>query len=173
MQGLEKSVRVTSCLLLLLITFPTLPQAQTSKNIAVPSPVWRFDLRSVGYSGYEPAKEESGFVCEANPLTFADESVLIATFLTREKTTALARRDRLSDESPLRLNGVFLDANHGTARATKQLPVTNAGSGIIAVGDGRFLVLAPSALSLYSPDLQVLKKLGFSAVEQLVNLPND
>lgn len=101
-----------------------------------------------------------------NPLSFADKNVLIATFITREDVTGLARRDQPTEALPLRLHGIFLDANTGRVRATREWSITRPRGGIIAAGDGRFAVLTPASIALYSSSLELVKDLKLSSGQQ-------
>jgi len=130
------------------------------------SPIWTIDLRSVGFTGFAPKQEQWGIHLKPNPLCFVDNKTLIATFVTREEITTLARRDQPSETSPLRLHAVFLDPEVGIVLATKEWPVTRPRGGVIATGAGRFAVLTPAMIALYSPSRELLKDLKFSSAEQ-------
>src|SRR6185437_9927097 len=130
------------------------------------SPIWTIDLRSVGFTGFAPKQEQWGIHLKPNPLCFVDNKTLIATFVTREEITTLAHRDQPSETSPLRLHAVFLDPEVGIVLATKEWPVTRPRGGVIATGAGRFAVLTPAMIALYSPSRELLKDLKFSSAEQ-------
>jgi len=140
------------------------PQSQTAKGTV--SPIWRLDLRSVGFTGFEPKQETWGLHLRPNPLCFSDSKVLIATFITREEVTTLARRKRTAEPLPLRLHGIFMDADAGKVEATKEWPITRPRGGIIAAGDGKFAVVAPALIALHSPSLELVKDLKLSSVQQ-------
>jgi len=129
-------------------------------------PVWRVDLRSVGFTGFVPKGEQWGLHLRPNPLCFADSNALIATFITREDVNTLARRDQPGDALPLRLHGIFLGAEAGKVQSTKEWSITRPRGGIIAVGGGKFAVLTPSMIALYSPSLEVVKDFKLSSEQQ-------
>jgi hypothetical protein len=140
---------------------------QDSKTASGPEgPAWSVDLRSVGFAGFAPKQEQWGLHLRPNPLCFTENSVLSATFITREDVTTLARRDQPGEGLPLRLHGIFLDAAAGKVRATKEWSITRPRGGIIAAGDGKFSVLTPATITLYSPSLEVLKELKLSSEQQ-------
>ncbi|SPE44294.1 hypothetical protein SBA7_320061 [Candidatus Sulfotelmatobacter sp. SbA7] len=130
------------------------------------APVWRIDLRSVGFTGLAPKQETWGLHFRPNPLCFADQQVLVATFITRENVTALARRDQPDDPLPLRLHGTFLDASTGKVQASREWPITRPRGGIVATGGGGFAVLVPAGLASYSPSRELLKDLKLSSEQQ-------
>jgi hypothetical protein len=130
------------------------------------SPVWRVDLRSVGYTGFAPKQEQAGFHLRPNPLCFSEDKVLIASFITREDVTALARRNEPNATLPLRLHAIFFDAEAGEVRDTKEWSITRPRGGVIAAGDGRFVVLTPAMVALYSPSLELVKDFGLSSDQQ-------
>ena len=129
-------------------------------------PVWRVDLRSVGFTSFAPKQEQWGLHLRPNPLCFADNNTLIATFITREEVTTLARRDQPAEALPTRLHAIFFDSGTGKVRATKEWPVTRPRGGIIAVGDGRFAVITPAMIALYSPSLELMKDIKLSSKQQ-------
>jgi hypothetical protein len=120
------------------------------------SPVWKVDLRTVGFTGFAPKKEWSLHL-SPNPLCFSDSKTLIATFITREDVTTLARRDNSGDARPERLHGVFLEAQTGKVESTKEWSIPRPRGGIVPAGYGRFVVLTPAMIALYSPGFELLK----------------
>jgi len=133
------------------------------------SPVWKVDLRAVGFTGFAPTKETWGLHLKPNPLCFSDNKTLVATFISREDVTTLARRDTSGDARPDRLHGIFLNAQMGKVQGTKEWSVPRPRGGIIPTGNGRFVVLTPSMIALYSPAFELLQDFKFSS-EQLSHL---
>ncbi len=129
-------------------------------------PVWKFDLRSVGFTGFAPKQEQWGLNLRLNPVCFISNDTLIATFITQEDVTTLARRDQPGELLPLRLHGIFLDASTGQVRNTKEWSITRPRGGIIAASEGQFAVLTPGIIALYSPKFDELKKLRLSSEQQ-------
>jgi hypothetical protein len=130
------------------------------------NPVWRVDLRSVGFTGFAPKQETWGLHFRPNPLCFIDGKVLVATFITREEVITLARRDQPGETLPLRLHAIFLDANAGKVQSTKEWSITHPRGGVIATGDGKFAVLAPAMIAIYSPSLEPVKDFKLSSEQQ-------
>jgi hypothetical protein len=130
------------------------------------SPVWTVDLRSVGFTGFAPKQETWGLHFKPNPLCFADNNVLTATFITREEVTTLARRDQHGEFLPLRLHAIFLGAEVGKVQSTKEWSITHPRGGVIAAGDGKFAVLTPAMIALYSPSLELVKDFKLSSEQQ-------
>jgi len=139
---------------------------QDRKNAGGDDALWSIDLRSVGFTGFAPKKETWGLHLGPDPVCFADNQTVIATFLTREQVTGLARRDEAIEHSPMRLHAIFFDSQTGNIRATKDWPLRRPHAGIIAVGDGKFAVLTPSLIALYSLSLELLKDLRLSSQQE-------
>jgi hypothetical protein len=140
------------------------PDQHTAKDAN--NPLWKLDLRSVGFTKFVPKGEQWGLHFKPNSLCFSDRSVLIATFITREDATTLARRDQPGEILPLRLHGIFLDAKVGSVRNTREWSITRPRGGIVAVDGGDFAVLSPATIALYSRDLSLLKELSLTAEQQ-------
>jgi hypothetical protein len=149
----------------LITLFPGLGHKPESKAASI-SPVWTLDLRTVGFTGFAPKKETWGLHLKPNPLCFSDDKTLVATFITREDVTTLARRDNPGDGRPERLHGIFLDAQTGKVQGTKEWSVPRPRGGIIPAGDGRFVVLTPAMVELYSPGFELLKDFRLSSEQQ-------
>jgi hypothetical protein len=127
---------------------------------------WRVDLRSVGFTGFAPKQEQWGLHLSSNPLCFSDNNTLTATFITQQDITTLARRDQPGEALTLRLHAIFLDSEAGKLHATKEWPITRPRGGVIAVGDGRFAVLTPAMIAVYSPNLELVKDFQLSSKQQ-------
>jgi hypothetical protein len=132
-----------------------------------PLPLWQFDLRSVGYTGFEPPKHErTGLTFKPELLCFTENSTLAANFITRSDVTTLTRRDGPGESLPLRLHAVFLDSTAGTVRASREWPITRPEGWVAAAGDGKFVVIAPASLSLYSPAFELQQRFLLSTSQQ-------
>jgi len=129
-------------------------------------PLWTVDLHSVGFTGFSPKKETWGLHFSPNPLCFVDNKVLVATFITREGVTSLASRDQPTDGRPNQLHAIFLDGSTGTIRNRKEWSVPRPRGGIIAVGEGRFAVLTPAMIGLYSKSLKLLNEYKLTVEQQ-------
>jgi hypothetical protein len=120
----------------------------------------------VGYTGFAPKKETWGLNVRPNSLCFTDSNTVIASFITREDVTTLARRDNSGDARPEMLHGVFLEAQTGKIQSTKEWSVPRPRGGIFPAGDGRFVVLTPAMIALYSPSLELMKDFKLSSEQQ-------
>lgn len=130
------------------------------------APIWQFDLRFVGYPRHLSKRETLHLQSRANPLCFSDHGVLIATFLTQQDVSTLARRDQPSDPLPLRLHAAFLDVVTGKVQAKRDWYSAHPAGGIIVVGEGKFVVFTPAVVSLYSPNLELVKEFKLSSEQQ-------
>ena len=120
-------------------------------------PLWQVDLRPLGYNGFTPKGELWGEHFKINSVCFSGDSSLIVTFLTREVVATLSRRDKSSDQVPLRLHAVFIDADKGAVKTASEWPSSEPRGGILPARGGRFIVVTPERLLLYSPSLELLK----------------
>ncbi|HEY6763287.1 MAG TPA: hypothetical protein VI386_00830 [Candidatus Sulfotelmatobacter sp.] len=59
-----------------------------------------------------------------------------------------------------------METGTGKVRASKEWPITRPGGGVVAAGDGRFAVLAPALITLYSPSLELVKDFKLSSEQQ-------
>jgi len=141
-------------------------KAERKASSGTGGPIWSVDLRSIGFTGFAPKQETWGLHLRPNPLCFIDSKALIATFITREDVTTLARRDQPGEASPLRLHAIFLNAGAGKVQATKEWPITRSRGGVVATGDGRFAVLTPAMIAAYSPSLELVKDFRLSSQQQ-------
>lgn len=117
-------------------------------------PLWQVDLRPLGYNGFTPKGELRGLHFSVNRVCFSENNSLIATFLTREAVT-LGRRDQSTD---LRLHAVLFDAAKGAVKTAKEWTTFEPRGGVLATRGGRFVVIAPNRMLLYSPGLELLKE---------------
>src|ERR1035437_456557 len=91
----------------------------------------------------------------------ADEAIV--TFVTRVEATALPRRGQADDSSlPIRLQALFVDTSTGQLRTRREWPTASDRSRIAPASGGRFVVITPDELLLYSPDMSPLKELELS-----------
>src|SRR5258708_6609094 len=77
-----------------------------------------------------------------------------------------ARRDNSGEGRPNRLHGIFLDAQTGKVQSRKEWSVPRPRGGIIPAGDGKFVVLTPAMVALYSPGFDLLKDFRLSPEQQ-------
>ncbi|HMD31027.1 MAG TPA: hypothetical protein VKG84_03890 [Candidatus Acidoferrales bacterium] len=148
-------------------TSPASPFRQTRPqtgriNVDLTVPAWKADLRSNGFES-PPSNQMQVFRPFDYRLSFAGERVLIATFTSREDVTSLVHRNDPNRPMPWKLHGVFLDAETGSVRGTKEWRMTRGHSAIIGRGDGTFAVLTPAFVASCLPDLKTCKEFRFSS----------
>lgn len=122
-------------------------------------PLWQVDLRSFGYTGFEPRGEKWDVGLGADPICFPDKDLVVATFLTPATVSGLSRRDQANSLFPFRLHVIALESATGQVRATKEWPVPYSRAAVAPVRAGKFILLTPEGMSLYSAALQKLKDL--------------
>jgi hypothetical protein len=87
------------------------------------------------------------------------ESVVAATFLTRETVPDLQRRDDPNRARPYRLHAVFIEFVTGKVLKTLDWPLDDTVGGIFPRFDGSFLFFSTDHIVLYSADWIELKEL--------------
>jgi hypothetical protein len=128
-------------------------------------PARSVDLRLLGYPR-SLSKRETWALYLSAPVSFSDDSTVIASFLTPADGTTLARRGQPNSPLPMKLHGVFLEATTGEVRATREWLTGHPAGGVVAASGGRFTVLTSGAMALYSPNLELLKKVTFSSEQE-------
>lgn len=137
--------------------------ARSREALAAPQPslLWRADLRPSGYEEFR-SRTDAPNNPWFDPLCFSGNGTLISSFVTREGPQSLARRGSSSQLLPFRLHAMFMDSANGGLLSTHQWPIPHPTGGILCAPDSNFIVATPERLMLYSPELNVLAKLGLS-----------
>ena len=142
--------------------------ATESKDKVQPSrqsPLWQLDVRALGYIvsnvRYEPGRgSPTGwkvrYVCSPT------EDTVVVTFVTREAPTGLPQRGHAEASLPFRLHALFIDAKDGKLRTNRQWPTASEWSWIAPGPRGKFVVITPDELVLYSPEVEPLRRLGLA-----------
>jgi hypothetical protein len=127
-----------------------------------PASIWQTDLRTEGYAEFARKGDVPSYP-RFEPLCFSGNGTLIASFVVRELTDSLAKRDTSVPSSPVHLHGVFFEGATGRIRTTRDWPVAHPNVGIICAPGGKFIMATGERLTLYSPDLESLKELSTAA----------
>jgi hypothetical protein len=122
-------------------------------------PVWKLDLKALGYK--PPTFRELAPGQLPRPLCFLSEGEVAVTFVDRI-TGSLPRRGESTPSLPLRLHALFIDGATAQLRATQEWPTGSYQSEVIPGREGRFAVITPDRLLLYSPHLEILKQLNLT-----------
>jgi hypothetical protein len=127
---------------------------------ATSGPLWILDIRRLGYTppqhGRDVGQEKPLGV---EPICFLADGQVVVTFVTREAPTALSRRGQTDETSAFRLHALFIDAGTGTFRTAREWPTPSTRSRVLATTGGKFVVLTPDQLLLYSPNFEFLGRL--------------
>lgn len=140
-----------------------------SKNgVSATHPAWRIDLRPYGYEKREPWSDAYlGYItphADYDSIAFADDDLLIATFLTFEGS---------SEQAPPRVHAVLLDVAADRVGSTGKWDTLPRSLTLLPVRDGKFVVqvretatsegginfYADPRLVLYSKNLEPLNEL--------------
>lgn len=126
---------------------------------AAQDPLWVVNLRSLGYTGYEPKNYEWGIGPAKKPLSFRNEDELDVSFVTPHAITELQHRNQKQLELPFLLNIISLGASDCKALAKFALPIANPRSRVVPTAGGNFVVMTPEQIFLYSPKFERLAEL--------------
>jgi len=140
---------------------PTLPDKGSRQAVPVfaNGPLWMLDVRALGYEAYPAARELRGGPPSAGPICFPTERQVVVTFVTQQAPGPLPRRGQPDDSLPFRLHALFINAKTGHVDATREWPTASNLARVVPALGGRFVVITPDRLMLYSPDLELLKGL--------------
>ncbi len=123
------------------------------------SPLWRLDVRALGYTPWHVRENEIQASFSIGQLNFLSQNRLVITFISRTAPGALLRRNR-PDLSNLQLNALFVNSQTGEIRTKLEWPITSERARVTAVPGGRFLLIRPDTLTLYSSEVQPLKEVA-------------
>jgi hypothetical protein len=131
-------------------------------------PLWRVDLRSLGYPAADPRLQSLRGLDSFNTTYFQSDGVVAATFITMAPSQGQANANAPDVARPYRLDAIFLDA--GTGKVLKQLEWQTEfpDAGIFPRYGGGFLFFSTERIVLYSDDWLPVKELPLSQL----NVPN-
>jgi hypothetical protein len=124
-------------------------------------PLWKLDVRAVGYEEYSAARELTRGVPSAGPVCFPSERQVVVTFVTKQapQPGAIARRGEVNEALPFRLHALFVDTKTGQVTSTREWPTASYVACVVPAPGGKLLVITPDRLMLYSPAVELLKGL--------------
>lgn len=166
------ALSISSAVSLFLCLLTSAAVATASPRLATVMPAWHVELRSA--IGGTPLPYVYGGRYEIkNPLPmtslwFTDNETLVATFVIqhRVRTSEPAHRSGTNDTSlPLLLRAIFLDPATGKVTANIAWPTEHRYSKIVAAYDRRLVVQRGNELTLYSPELSVLRELRLPQIK--------
>jgi len=117
------------------------------------------DVGALGYIPWRVREDEIESGASVGQLHFLSDQRLVVTFTSHVIPESLPRRGQPEVSSNLRLNAFFIDSDTGRVQATRSWPTGSERSRILPVGHGRFIVITPDELSLYSWSMEPLKEL--------------
>jgi len=139
--------------------------AQESRLAPASTPSWQVDLRSFGYTGYEPRNYEWPGPNTIPPIFFSSPNAVVVGFVTRHMVSGLQRRDQEHLEEPYVLHIISLDTHNGAALSVLSWPVPDPRSRVVPTDHHNFLVTTPDQMTLYSPSFKRLAELGLRTLE--------
>jgi hypothetical protein len=142
------------------------PQAKIKHVTAsADRPLWRVNLQSLGYPSDNSQFQLRRGLDKFNTVDFLSESVVAATFRTREAGPALQRRDDPNRARPYKLHTIFIEAPSGKVLKTMDWPLDNTVGGIFPRSDGSFLFFSTDHIVLYSADWTIVKELSLPQLQ--------
>jgi hypothetical protein len=112
-------------------------------------------MRALGYTPPELRETASriGLLC------FRTEDEAVVMWVTRVVGGLVGRGEGSSPLLPFRLHALFLDTKAGRLRARRDWPTASDRSRIMRSAEGKFLLVTPDRLVLYSQEMAPLKEL--------------
>jgi hypothetical protein len=143
--------------------------AESASNHQTITPKWHIDLRStignvaVGRT-FGRAKEYKAL--PRTSLWFIDNDTIVASFVTYEGKENPRLSTRGGSETNVRIYLIFLDAASGKVTDSTDWPSESRNAGIIATRAGKFIIQSGIDLTLYGPDLKLLKNMKLPALAE-------
>lgn len=133
------------------------------------SPTWSADLHAAVGSLPLALVVGRGRETTLQPKTsllFLGNNTIVATFVTQEGKPTLSGRDNSDPNQPLRLRGIFLEADTAKIISTEVWPSSSRFAGVVAGNDQGFVTQRGTELTLYSPSAKELKNLSLPALPE-------
>lgn len=128
--------------------------------VSSPGPIWRLDVRKLGYTPPQRTRDEGVDVpLYIESIHFLTATKAVVTFVTREAPATLPRHGQVDETLPFRLHALFIDTVEGSVFAKLEWPTSSVRSRVLAIPGGNFLVFTPVELLLYSSEMNYLRKL--------------
>jgi hypothetical protein len=121
-------------------------------------PLWRLNVGALGYTPWH-IREGVGRPVTIGQIHFLSDERLVVTFISHIVPETLPRRSTPEGPSNLQLKALFIDAGTGQVQASHEWPTFSERSRIMPTLGGKFVVVTPDKLTLYSPEIQPLKRL--------------
>ncbi len=160
----RRNKRIAILICALLIAAPSFAQKPKIKEVHATSdhPLWCIDLQSQGYPTNSSDLQRRRNFANFDTISFVSDTVVAATFVTREDILDLQRREDPNHVRPYRLHAIFLDALTGKVVQTLDWPIENPSAGIFPRASGGFLLFTTEKIVSYSADWNQLKELSLS-----------
>jgi hypothetical protein len=101
-------------------------------------------------------------------ILFPSDNQLVVTYISQARTETFPRRSQAEASSNLQLEALFVDPNLGRLRARRQWPTFSDKARIGPASGGKFVVVTPDDLTLYSPEIQALRKLDLDVGREAI-----
>ena len=160
----RRNKRLAILICTILIAAPSFAQKPKIKEVHSSSdhPLWRIDLQTEGYPTNSSDLQRRRNFANFDTISFVSDTVVAATFVTREDILDLQRREDPNHVRPYRLHAIFLDALTGKILHTLDWPIENPNAGIFPRAAGGFLLFTTEKIVSYSADWNQLKELSLS-----------
>jgi hypothetical protein len=117
------------------------------------------DVRALGYAPWSPREGSVEGYTGIGQICLPSDDQLVVTFVSQALPQTLPRRGQPEASSNLRLRALFIDARTGQLQAKHEWPTFSDKSRLTPATHGKFVVITPDKLTLYSPEIQPLKEL--------------
>jgi hypothetical protein len=134
-------------------------------------PVRQLDVRALGYMLQKVRGELETHGDRGSRICFPSQRQIIVAFVTPRPANVkpeLAPRGEPSEALAYRLHALFVDAVTGKVQATHEWPTSSKWAWITRAPEGKFVVITPERLTLYSPAIEEIKHLDLPITQESI-----
>lgn len=126
-----------------------------------PLPIWHLSAKAYGYVPPLPHPDPNIIYHKpppVGPLYFLNGTILSLAWVSRAPKVILSRRNGPVASLPYKLHALFIDAQSGQLRAARKWPSASPRSRLAPASGGKFVIIDPAQITLYSPNGKLLSK---------------
>jgi hypothetical protein len=124
------------------------------RSVQSATPIWQVDLTTSGYTQWD---HSVSVMRSGNAgISFVDNATVAVYFVSRKVPAELSKRGHLQESDPYHLRAVFLNAEDGNPKSTKDWPTRANETTLLVSSNGNLIVRTGETLRLYSSKFQLL-----------------
>lgn len=140
-------------------SFPATSVAGKKPQKADGEPVWRLNVAGLGYVPWG-VREGVAHGPSIGQICFTSDDRLVVAFVSHTVPKPLPHRGQADASSSMQIDSLFVDTKTGQLQTKREWPTTSGMSRISPATRGKFVVITPDKLVLYSPALEPVRELG-------------